>query len=599
MHPVRNWAAGLGLLALVASGTLAAPADAARPAATVKTPARADTLTPIPAPPEPPQVPVQPARRQARVAAAPVAPRIIGTGAARTLVLFDSQGDYGWLGEYYGIAASHLASHFGAVAVKPVQSYASGDAANYQAVVYLGSTYNEQLPSAFVTDVTTGTTPVVWAGFNIWQLAGTDQARAAFTERYGWDAASSYFDTVDQVAQVEYKGQLLQRDATNNTAGVLAPHVVAPEKVQVLAEGVCSSAGVETDCDPVAQTSGSRLPWALRSGNLTYVGEVPFSYMGESDRYLAFADLLYAPLEPDATPVRKAAVRLEDVSPNSDPAQLVAVADYLYEAGVPFQVATIAEFDDPAGVLSAGRPVRTTIAQKTKVLAALKYMQSRGGVLLQHGTTHQYGTLNNPYNGVSGDDFEFFAARCSATASLPAVWEPCAQDNHVLMTGPVPVDDVASHKAKILAGRKLFTRAGLGEPTIFEFPHYAGSPNAYAAAASIYPTRYERAIYFSGALKGTPDPYRWFGQFFPYSVTDVYGSKVIAENLGNYEPQSFSGHPARTSADLVANAKANLVMTESTASFFYHPYFGVDELKATVEGIKALGYTFVPATQLP
>ena len=32
------------------------------------------------------------------------------------------------------------------------------------------------------------------------------------------------------------------------------------------------------------------MPWAIRSGNLTYLGEIPFSYVGHGDRYLAAAD---------------------------------------------------------------------------------------------------------------------------------------------------------------------------------------------------------------------------------------------------------------------------------------------------------------------
>ncbi len=45
-------------------------------------------------------------------------------------------------------------------------------------------------------------------------------------------------------------------------------------------------------------------------------------------------------------------------------------------------------------------------------------------------------------------------------------------------------------------------------------------------------------------------------------------------------------------------AKANLAVRESTASFFYHPFLGVQELEETVNGIEDLGYTFVSATDL-
>ena len=91
---------------------------------------------------------------------------------------------------------------------------------------------------------------------------------------------------------------------------------------------------------------------------------------------------------------------------------------------------------------------------------------------------------------------------------------------------------------------------------------------------------------------------KMMGQYFPYSVRDVYGSAVIPENIGNIEPEPFNNHPARLPADLIATAKANLVVRDGTASFFYHPYLGTDALKQTVEGIQGLGYTFVAGSAL-
>jgi len=33
------------------------------------------------------------------------------------------------------------------------------------------------------------------------------------------------------------------------------------------------------------RADGTMFPWAVRSGNLTYIGEIPFAYMSEGDRY--------------------------------------------------------------------------------------------------------------------------------------------------------------------------------------------------------------------------------------------------------------------------------------------------------------------------
>ena len=62
----------------------------------------------------------------------------------------------------------------------------------------------------------------MWSGFNIWQLAKTDADRAAFTQRYGWDAATSYIDSTDRVTKISYNGASLKRNELN-TGGINRP----------------------------------------------------------------------------------------------------------------------------------------------------------------------------------------------------------------------------------------------------------------------------------------------------------------------------------------------------------------------------------------
>ena len=324
----------------------------------------------------------------------------------------------------------------------------------------------------------------------------------------------------------------------------------------------------------------------MRSGNLTYLGEVPFAYMAHDDRYLAFADLLYDVLAPTAVARHRALVRIEDVGPDADPAELRAVADYLASRKVPFTVAVYPRYRDPKGVNNGGQSEDYTLKQRPQVVSALKYMVSRGGTLLLHGYTHQYSTVANPYDGVSANDFEFYKAHVDA-------------NDNVIYDGPVPGDSTAWATSRINGGLNEFAFAGLAKPTIFEFPHYAASAVDYRTAATKFATRYDRGLYYPGVLsKTTVDQTRILGQFFPYLVRDVYGTAVIPENIGNVEPEPFNQHPARLPADLVASASRNLAIRDGVASFFYHPYLGTTYLAQTVEGIQGLGYTFVPASAM-
>src|SRR4029077_17584735 len=87
-----------------------------------------------------------------------------------TLVLYDTTGQWGWLGELYAIMTANLASHFGTWTAMPAVSYTAGSINQYSATIYIGSTYGEPLPTALLDDVLTTTKPVIWIYDNIWQL---------------------------------------------------------------------------------------------------------------------------------------------------------------------------------------------------------------------------------------------------------------------------------------------------------------------------------------------------------------------------------------------------------------------------------------------
>ena len=172
-----------------------------------------------------------------------------------------------------------------------------------------------------------------------------------------------------------------------------------------------------------------------------YVGEVPLSYISPTDRYLAFADLLFDELNPTATPSHEALIRLEDISPESSPSDLTAYAAYLKSQGVPFSMATIPQYTDPTGFYNNGVPVSATLAQKPAMVSALKTAISDGGTLVQHGYTHQYSNVDNPFSGVTGDDFEFYRAQCSTTSAAPYTFvAPCSDADSVIEEGPLPGD---------------------------------------------------------------------------------------------------------------------------------------------------------------
>ncbi len=526
-----------------------------------------------------------------------------------TLVLYDTTNTYGWLGELYAMATGNLASHFGQVTAEPVVDYQAGQLNGFSATIYLGSTYNEPIPVSFLDDVLTTSRPVLWAGDNIWQLSGSGTAEQNFQNVYGWDPSTSYFDDADVVTQVAYNGQTLTRNT--NSGSLIAPHITSTTgQVTALGQAQCGTIAAPATCAGIAQapTGSTTFPWAITSANLTYIGEVPLSYITESDRYLAFSDQLFSLLAPRTPVLHQALVRLEDVSPGIDtPQQLKAAADYLSSVHVPFSVGVIPAYADPNGYYSNGTPTSMDISQTSNTTiaafnSALRYMVSKGGTLIEHGYTHQYSNVANPYSGASGDDFEFYRAQCATTSTPPYTFDAsCPNADWVIQEGPVPNDSTTWAKSRAATGQQLFTKAGFTTPTIWETPHYSASAADYPGIDQVFQTRYEREQFFGGQLSGnTADASHVFGQFFPYVVNDLYGETIVPENLGNYGPENVNNNAPKPPSYIIGNAQAELAVRQGVASFFFHPYYDVSYLQQIVAGIQSLGYTFVaPSALLP
>ena len=488
------------------------------------------------------------------------------TTGPSALILYNSTNTYGFLGELYATQIANLVGHFGTYTAKPASGYVAGEISKYTAVFYVGSTYDEVAPPALLTDIAANTTTqVVWMEHGIRQLAAS---MPDFATRYGWTPGYYNHPVVNQIL---YKGQSFGRRAQGN-GGFGTVESYDPAVATVVATAVADD--------------GTTLPWAIRSKNLTYIAEIPFPYAMEQDRVVIFSDLMFDFMAPTTPERHRALVRLEDVGPDANPVKLREIADYLSSRGVPFSFGVYQVYRDPNGIYNNGVPESFTLRDAPEVVSAIKYMISKGGTMIMHGYTHQLDGYNNPYQGVSGDDFEFYMAHVD-------------ENNSVIYDGPVPGDSTRWALNRVDAGINEFKAAGLPVPSIFEFPHYAASDVDYRAINQRFTTRYDRTLYFKGVLSGTTVDYsRMVGQFFPYVVRDVYGTKVLPENLGNYEPESYNNHPTRFPAEMIETARKNLVVRDGFASFFFHPYLDIAALKETVEGIQALGYTFVSPASL-
>src|SRR5260370_30934128 len=131
-------------------------------------------------------------------------------------------------------------------------------------------------------------------------------------------------------------GDTFTRNAANGP-DVLAQDSTSSSQVSVLAQASCTdSSGQPAKCAPIAQTTGTSFPWAIRSSNLTYVGEIPFSYLSQTDRYVAFSDLLFPPLAPPLTPPPVRLSRLRASTRPPAPPRTIPSTTSLSSQAVPF-----------------------------------------------------------------------------------------------------------------------------------------------------------------------------------------------------------------------------------------------------------------------
>ena len=460
------------------------------------------------------------------------------------------------MGQLYVQHLTNLLSHFEVqVESKPVEQYVAGDLNQHQATIYLGVVYDNPLPAAFQSDFLTSTRTVCWLGYNLGQVAWTPDRTAdnpAFIEKFGVRFLDLDFSPW---AAVSYKQVTLTREPSVEI-GRLA--IIDSQKASVLA--TCSAS---TDI----------APYITRAANLWYVADNPMGFVSMTDRYLAFADVLHDILNISHPESHRAMIRIEDVHPLATPANLRAIADYLYSQQVPFLVCVIPEYRDSLGKYNQGVPLTVTLAEAPEVVSALRYMAALGGQIVLHGLTHQYDSVQNPTSGVSAEDYEFYRLTLDA------------QGREVLV-GPVSEDSPTWARDRVVEGKSRLTNLGF-RPVAWNTPHYLASVTDYLEFSKLFSLSLDRGAYYATDSLGQVI---CLNQMAPYVFQhDVYGIKRLPETIGFINP---SGGSPSLPADLLHRAELNKVVRDGWASGYFHWFLDLSYLQELVTGLKSQGYQF-------
>ena len=452
---------------------------------------------------------------------------------------------------YGRVHAQHLQNllgHFPDLSqiVIPIERYEKGQLDRCRASFYLGTYFDNAVPAAFLEDFASARRRVLWAGYNLWKL------RPETLERL-WEVRYAGLSKLDEAKRDEsgrptffrfydYRGQTFEKygdfdrkdPGRFNAAFEIVLLEPASEKARA---NVVSWARHNGDPE-------RRVPYVVARGGRWFVGDSPFSFIHESDRYLIFADLLFDVLgePPRRKPTAKkpALFRIEDVSATTPMWQLYGLVDLLERERVPFSVAMIPIWTDALDVTKSRR--RFALADgEPGFKDFLSYAASRRASFIFHGVTHQYGRRRNPFSGVSGDDFEF--------------WDRAGNR-------PIRGDEPERIEARLSLGLEILRGAGI-RPVAWMCPHYQASGSDYRLFARRFKWNVGRVIYFPGPS----------GQFYPYEIFgDVYGQRLVPENVGNVQP--FMNEQVLHSVtidDMIAIVRRNSVLRDAWASFFVHP----------------------------
>ncbi|UOQ85182.1 polysaccharide deacetylase family protein [Gracilibacillus salinarum] len=283
---------------------------------------------------------------------------------------------------------------------------------------------------------------------------------------------------------------------------------------------------------------------------------------------IAFGDILHDVFQEEHEAVHPAYLRLEDVSPDSDPEQLMAIAKELKERDIPYMIALISVFTDPKNNKTYH------LYDFPELVKVLQYMQANGASIVMHGYTHQF-----QKEAVSGEGFEFW----DVDNDMPVYREPGEK-----MKEEKEFPSAEAHQAYLTNFEKNYiqNRINLGVqelannglyPLAFEAPHYTISQNGYRIVS-------EHFSHYAGQVQLSDKDWKIMSTS-PYmsSPSFFHGMQLLTETLGYVIPNS-----ANAIDNIMLEAEKQQMVRDGAITAFYHPFLGVEQLSVLLDELEKI-----------
>ncbi len=408
------------------------------------------------------------------------------------------------------VALSEYLGHFPVmVTSRPVEEWKRGSLSGYDAVIYVGNR-QKKLPPPLIEELAS-LPRLIWMENNVEQFA-------AFKN---WDVFT-FYGKERQFVRIYCRGQ----EAV--MAGSLSVIIADPgNKGRIIAE---------------VGNLRHRRPLAWQRENLFYLGRLDFTMPFS----LVLGEFLHEALGINHPPCHRVLLRIEDVSPFTDPDNLDKLIDVVVQYHVPYTVAVIPFEQGPFG--------QARLSKARELLKVLRRVPETGGAIIMHGCCH-----SNEYSPKTGEGFEFWNTEKDA----PMEGEP------------------EFTRERINRGLSEFARAGV-YPVAFEAPHYAMSRAAYGELARHFSTYVGQIQISDETYRATLDP--------PFIIKSylLKGMTVFPETLGYVNPED------PLSLDrIMERARMLKILRDADTCVFYHGFLPPEGLKEIIEGLKEQGYEFI------
>lgn len=305
-------------------------------------------------------------------------------------------------------------------------------------------------------------------------------------------------------------------------------------------------------------------PVIVQNGSDSFIGLNEFI---SEERY-ELTKALYEIFKLKTPPMHLAYIRLEDISPVSDPKLVLEAGNYLLDEGIPVYLSVI-----PVYVNNKSGQV-ISLEDVPQLREVLTHLVQRGAYVIAHGYTHTYRYTE------TGEGFEFWDSALNqpiTTLDIAEAPKPLKGANDFTTISEYEqymssIWDLETSyiNDKLEKSINLLTKLGY-PPITFEAPHYTMSSNGYKTTSNYFSSIF-------GQIQLSNDDWQLMSTPLIVSKPAILnGMMLYPETIGYIDPSV--NDPI---GELEKNINRVTQVPGAMLGGFYHPYLGIDYLKEMV-----------------